>query len=148
MVIEAAAAYLVETMKILRDDEVFSFKYFNFMGGADYLDHLEAVYLLRSMLHPVMVEIRVRLDRDAPVVPSVTSLWEGANWHEREAYDLFGITFEGHPDPRRILSRPDMDVFPCLKDARPHRKTRAEWKWTALDAPKRLPGEPPRRERS
>ena len=60
--------------------------------------------------------VRVETDRDSPVIPSVADLWPTADWHEREAMDLMGITFAGHPDPRRILLPYDWDGYPLRKD--------------------------------
>lgn len=148
LVLAIEAGDLLEAARRLRDDEKLSCRYLSHVSGADHVDYLEAIYLLRSMDHPFLIEIRVRLDRKAPVVPTVTHIWAGANWHERETFDLFGIRFERHPDLRRLLNREDMDVFPLRKDARPHRPLRPEWRWEGLEAPRRLPGEPPRRQRS
>lgn len=148
LVIQVEPDDLPDAALRLHDDARLSCKYLSHVAAVDNIEYMETIYLLRSMYHPVMVEIKVRLDRKLPVVPTVTHIWTGANWHEREAYDMFGVTFEGHPDLRRLLNRDDLDVFPCRKDARPHRKARPEWKWEYLDAPRRLPGEPPRRERS
>lgn len=148
LVIDLEAEDIVKAAKRLRDDGALSCKYLSHVCGVDNLDHLQSVYVLRSIGHPVIVELRVKLNRTDPVVPSVTHIWSGANFHEREAYDLFGIRFQGHPDLRRLLSREDLDVFPCRKDARPHRKARPEWKWKGLEPYKRLPEEAPRRERS
>ncbi|MBI4717184.1 MAG: NADH-quinone oxidoreductase subunit C [Planctomycetes bacterium] len=60
--------------------------------------------------------VRVMVDRDRPVIPSVAHVWPAAEWHEREAYDLMGIEFAGHPDPRRILCPDDWDGHPLRKD--------------------------------
>ena len=60
--------------------------------------------------------VRVVTDRDNPRIPSVASVWPAADWHEREAYDLMGIVFDGHPDPRRILSPDDWEGHPLRKD--------------------------------
>ncbi len=60
--------------------------------------------------------VRVEVDRDDPHVPSVTEVWPGADWHEREAFDLLGIVFEGHPDLRRILCPEDWEGHPLRKD--------------------------------
>jgi len=60
--------------------------------------------------------VKTSCPEDDPVVPSATPLWAGANWHEREAYDMFGVRFEGHPDLRRILMPEDFDAFPLRKE--------------------------------
>jgi NADH-quinone oxidoreductase subunit C len=62
------------------------------------------------------VTFKLRVDRQNPVAPSVTSIWKGADWHERETYDLVGIRFEGHPDLRRILLPEDWAGHPLRKD--------------------------------
>jgi len=147
LILGVAANDLPEAARRLRDDERLSCRYLSFVGGVDQVDYMEAIYLLRSMEHPFLVQIGVKLDRKNPVVPTVTHIWTGANWHERETFDLFGIRFERHPDLRRLLNREDMDVFPLRKDARPHRPLRPEWRWDQ-EPPLRLPGEPPRRKRS
>lgn len=60
--------------------------------------------------------VRVEVDRDAPVIPSVAHVWPAADWHEREAFDLMGIRFSGHPDLRRILCPDDWEGYPLRKD--------------------------------
>jgi len=94
----------------------------------DYLDYRGAnrdqrpparfglVYLLCHTTTGQRLTIRVYLDEDDLSVPSVVSLWEGANWLEREVYDMFGITFQGHGDLRRILLPPEFTAFPLRKD--------------------------------
>lgn len=76
----------------------------------------EVVYLLTWYAPPVRLRVKTRADGDAPVVPSVTPLWPGANWLEREVFDLFGIRFEGHPDLTRILLPDDWEGHPLRKD--------------------------------
>ena len=148
IVVMLAAANLIEAAALLRDDEKLSCTYLSFVSGVDYPDRMEAVYILRSLEHQQLLELRVRLDRDRPSVPTVSGIWSTAEWHEREAYDLLGIVFEGHPDLRRILTRGEEGVFPLRKDARPHRIQRDEWRFDGIGAPKRLPGEAGRSERS
>src|SRR5690348_9515521 len=79
----------------------------------------DVVYQLLSMEHQCFVRLKIRVGQrreEHPEIPSVTSIWPGANWYEREIYDLFGITFEGHPDLRRILMPEDWSTHPLRKD--------------------------------
>ncbi|OHX67505.1 NADH-quinone oxidoreductase subunit C [Flammeovirga pacifica] len=77
---------------------------------------MEVVYNLYSITKSYRLTIKVMLDREKPTLPSVVSVWNAANWHEREAYDLVGMTFENHPDLRRILSPDDWEGHPLQKD--------------------------------
>lgn len=77
---------------------------------------MEVVYTLYSIPHDVHLSLKVVLNRAYPEVASVCDIWRGANWHEREAYDLFGIQFSNHPDLRRILLPADWVGFPMRKD--------------------------------
>ena len=86
------------------------------LGGADYKDRIEVVYVLYSMKHHHRYTLKCRLPREAPSVHSVEAVWGVANWHEREAYDMFGINFEGHSDLRRILCPDDWEGYPLRKD--------------------------------
>ncbi len=94
------------------------FEYLNCLSGVDWIEQgeLEVVYHLSSLRHKHKARVKVRLPRENPVVRSVVSLWKTANWHEREAYDLLGIRFEGHPDHRRILLSEDWVGHPLRKD--------------------------------
>jgi NADH-quinone oxidoreductase subunit C len=74
------------------------------------------VYHLLSIQHNQRLRLKVRLDADQPIVDSVTSIWNGANWFEREAFDLFGILFNGHADLRRILTDYGFIGHPFRKD--------------------------------
>jgi NADH-quinone oxidoreductase subunit C len=88
----------------------------------DYLNYRHAsdrfglAYLLANTATNARVTVRVFVNEPAPSVPSVTPLWEGANWLEREVWDMFGITFAGHPDHRRILMPEAFTAFPLRKD--------------------------------
>lgn len=99
--------------RFLRDA---GFEYLSCLSGADWMTRLEVVYDLSSLQHVNKVHLRVPVDRADPVVRSVTDIWRGANWHERECYDLFGVRFEAHPDHRRILLPEDWVGFPLRKD--------------------------------
>jgi NADH-quinone oxidoreductase subunit C len=76
----------------------------------------ELVYLLVSLEHRSRLRLKVRLPGGDARVQTVTGVWPAANWLEREVWDLFGITFDGHPDPRRLLMPEDWDGFPLRKD--------------------------------
>lgn len=78
--------------------------------------HLAVVYHLLSIRHNLRLRLRCRLDTDPPRIPSVTAIWASANWYEREAFDLYGILFEGHPDLRRILTDYGFIGHPFRKD--------------------------------
>jgi len=76
----------------------------------------EVVYNLYSLNMKRYLRLKVRVGEDNPVVPTVTSVWPGANWHERETWDMFGIKFAGHPDLRRIYMPEEFEHFPLRKD--------------------------------
>ena len=86
------------------------------LGGVDYKDRLEVVYVVYSMEHRHRYTLKCPLARETPSVPSVESVWSVANWHEREAFDMFGIVFEGHSDLTRILCPDDWEGYPLRKD--------------------------------
>ncbi len=92
------------------------FDYLNCLSGVDWKDRFEVVYDITSLRFPTKVHLRVTTPHDDPRVRSVASLWATANWHEREAWDLLGIRFEGHPDLRRILLSEDWVGHPLRKD--------------------------------
>jgi len=98
-------ARLLDDMKALRDEQ--GFNYLVDITAVEYRDRerpLEVVYLLRGLTTKNELRVKVELDpRGELVVDSVVPLWRGAEWLEREVYDMFGVTFRGHPDLRRIL---------------------------------------------
>lgn len=109
---------LVELCLYLRDDEAFKFNFMADICGVDFypdLPRFELVYHLYSIPFGWRLRIKCRLD-DPPVAPTITAIWTTANWHEREAYDMYGIVFEGHPDLRRIYMWEEFDGWPMRKD--------------------------------
>jgi len=88
------------------------------LSGVDYAadGKMCVVYDLWSFDHRHEFAVKVFTPRENPSVPSVADLWPAADWHEREAYDMFGIEFPGHPDLRRILCADDWEGFPLRKD--------------------------------
>lgn len=128
---------LVAVCTFLRDDPRLGFDFLNNVSGVDYLEpeakkaakagfepHLEIVYHLSSFAHPGRrFALKVMLPRwkddvpgNLPEVPSVSGVWPAADWHEREVFDLVGVRFVGHPDPRRILLADDWVGHPLRKD--------------------------------
>lgn len=148
MYIRLEAPKLASVIRTLRDDERLSFRYLVLETATDHLDHLEAVYILRSIDHGVPVEIRAELDRENPHIPTLALLYSTACWHERETYDLMGVVYDGHPELTRILTGRKEKLYPLRKDAHPHRISRHEWRLKGLGEALRLPGARDRRERS
>ncbi|HEY9164774.1 MAG TPA: NADH-quinone oxidoreductase subunit C [Candidatus Kryptonia bacterium] len=98
-------------------DESLKLDYLMCLSGVDFNDgNLGVVYHLASMSHKHKIVLKVKVTKDKPEVPSVESIWKTANWHEREAFDLYGITFIDHPDLRRILLPDDWQGYPLRKD--------------------------------
>lgn len=96
-----------EILAWLRDDAAQCFDYLTDVTAVDYRDPelpLEVVYQLRSLARKVDLRVKIPLDKQADlIVDSIVDLWRGADWLEREVFDMFGVTFRGHPDLRRIL---------------------------------------------
>jgi NADH-quinone oxidoreductase subunit C len=115
--IRIAAADVADTLRTLHDDPEFRFEVLADLAGVDTGSHMQVVYHLYSVTSPDWLRVIADgLSREDPRVPSVTFLWKGAEWMEREAYDMFGITFEGNRDLRRIYMPPDYTSFPLRKD--------------------------------
>lgn len=104
--------------EFLRQDPALSFDWLACLTGLDYAadGRMAVAYDLWSVGHRHRFAVKVYTPRGEPVVPSVVDLWPAANWHEREAFDLLGIDFPGHPDLRRILLADDWDGHPLRKD--------------------------------
>jgi NADH-quinone oxidoreductase subunit C len=108
---------ILPVCRVLRDE--LSFDYLVDLCGVDFYPReprFEVVYLLGSMGTRDRLRLKVSVAGEKPRLRSVVSVWKGADWMEREAYDMYGITFEGHPDLRRILLTPDWEGFPLRKD--------------------------------
>lgn len=80
---------------------------------------MELIYQLYSIPYHQSLGIKIKVSRENPVAPSVVATWRTADWHEREAFDMFGIVFDNHPDLRRILMPADWEGFPLRKDYQP-----------------------------
>jgi NADH-quinone oxidoreductase subunit C len=134
--VEVRPDAVAEVCGYLRDDAELRFDFLNCITSVDYLQtdpkkaaktawqpHLEVLYHLSSLAHKHRLAVKVTLPRwkdgvegQLPEVPSVSGVWSGALWHEREVYDLGGVQFTGHPDLRRILCPDDWAGHPLRKD--------------------------------
>lgn len=133
---EVDPAALVEVATFVRDDERLRFDYLKDLEAVDWLvtdekkakklnvePHLEVLYQLFSFTHKHDITMKVKLPRwkgekagELPECPTLSNVWAIANWHEREAYDLMGVRFTGHPNLRRILCVEDWVGHPLRKD--------------------------------
>jgi NADH-quinone oxidoreductase subunit C len=105
--------------RVLRDRPEHAFTFLAELTAVDYWPReprFELVYILVSIAHRERLRLKVRLDASDPHVATVSDVWPAANWLEREVWDLFGIAFDGHPDPRRLLMPEDWDGYPLRKD--------------------------------
>ncbi|PGK99284.1 NADH-quinone oxidoreductase subunit C [Bacillus thuringiensis] len=109
-----------EVMESLRFHEGLAFDYMSELHATDFVTHMEVYVHLFSYGKKQSVAVKVKLDREEPQVESVTALWKGADWPEREAYDLLGIVFKGHPNLTRILMPDDWVGHPLRKDYEPY----------------------------
>lgn len=110
---------IVPVCQFLRDDPAFRFDLIVDLCGVDRYTpegRFEVVYNLYSMSNKRYLRLKVPMDESEPEVDSVCGVWEGANWLERETYDMFGITFHGHPDLRRMYMPEDYEYYPMRKD--------------------------------
>ncbi len=111
------AENLREVVAYLRDEA--EFKLFEDLTAVDWLPQeprFQVIYHFLSLLNRQPIRLKVEVSGQDPRVPSITSLFAGANWYEREVFDLFGITFEGHPDLRRLEMPEDWEGHPLRKD--------------------------------
>jgi len=107
----------VPVLKFLKNHEALKFDNIVCISGVDYKDHLEIVYHFHSYTHLHKTVIKTSLpDRENAAINTVSHLWKGANWLEREIFDMYGIKFNHHPDMRRILNPDDWVGYPLKKD--------------------------------
>ena len=107
-----------EVLEFLRHDPALKFDWLRCLTGLDYVAEgkMAVAYDLYSFDHRHTFAVKAYCPRDNPHLPSVADLWSIADWHEREAFDMFGIVFDGHPDLRRILCADDWVGYPLRKD--------------------------------
>jgi NADH-quinone oxidoreductase subunit C len=109
--------YLYKVAEYLKNNDTYSFDYLANLTSVDYVDYFEVIYNLVSLQHNHSLVLKTRLyDREKPAVSSVVSLWRTADYQEREIYDLMGITFDGHPDLKRLFLWEGFPGYPLRKD--------------------------------
>ncbi len=129
LTLEVRREDILKVCSVLRDDSAFAFEQLIDACGVDYSTYRQesrqgvrpgprfaVVYHLLSLKHNRRLRLRAFLDDELPLIASVCEIWPSANWFEREAFDLFGIVFEGHPDLRRILTDYGFIGHPFRKD--------------------------------
>ncbi len=129
LTLDVEAGAVARVCRTLRDDPEFRFEQLMDLAGVDFsayggegpaptrpAERFCVVYHLLSITHNHRVRVRAFVDDDPPVIASVVEIWSSANWYEREAFDLYGIVFEGHPDLRRILTDYGFVGHPFRKD--------------------------------
>lgn len=118
VILMVAPEKIVEVARTLRDD--FGFKMLSDETAVDYwpqeAPRFHVIYQLRNLDKLQLITLRVPLDGDAPHLDTLEKVYPNANWFERELWDMFGITFDGHSDPRRILMPHDWEGHPLRKD--------------------------------
>ncbi len=110
---------IADALRTLRTDPELDFSLLSDLTAVDYrgrTPRFEVVYQLNSLAKRHRLRVKVGVPEDDATIPSATAVWRSANWAEREAYDMFGIRFEGHPDLRRILLYPEFEGYPLRKD--------------------------------
>lgn len=116
--VEVMAEHWRALAEFVYQDKDIALDFLGCLSAVDYVadNQFGSVYDLRSHQHGHWFAVKVLVDRDKPTIPSVMDLWPAADWHEREAYDMMGIVYEGHTDLRRILLPEDWVGFPLRKD--------------------------------
>lgn len=119
LVIEISPSEAFDVVELLKNDATLSFNFLTLIGAVHYPEEkgreLCVIYHLHSWKNAIRLRIKSYLSQENPSIKSLTPLFDGANWQERETFDFFGIQFEGHPNMTRILNMEEMDYHPMLK---------------------------------
>ncbi|MEO6633892.1 MAG: NADH-quinone oxidoreductase subunit C [Mucilaginibacter sp.] len=119
LTLETTRESIIEILSWLKNSPTLQFIYLTDITGIHYPEQekpIGVIYHIHSLVNNVRLRLKVFL-ADADVhIPTASTLWNGANWMERETYDFFGVIFDGHPDLRRILNVDDMTAFPMRKE--------------------------------
>ncbi|TCC94072.1 NADH-quinone oxidoreductase subunit C [Pedobacter frigiditerrae] len=108
---------VINALTFLKENGKINFNFLTDLTAVHYPEknQIAVVYHLHSMVSGIRVRLKVFIHENEATIPTASTLWNSANWMERETYDFFGVKFEGHPDLRRILNMDDLGVHPMLK---------------------------------
>ena len=107
---------LIRTCEILKDSKETNFNLLNLITTTDLKRGYQSTYLLHSLSTKKSLRIKVTLPKENPILPTVSHLWRTADWYEREAFDMMGIIYTGHPNLKRILNPDNWEGYPLRKD--------------------------------
>lgn len=107
---------MARVCRLAKDDSRLAFRQLLCLACVDYKDHFQLVYILHSLVPDRTLALKTNVPYDDPRLPSVTSIWRAGEWYEREAHDLFGVEFDGHPDLAPLLLYDGFEGFPGRKD--------------------------------
>jgi len=130
LVIEISPSEAYNVIEFLKNDTTLSFNFLTLIGAVHYPEEkgreLCVVYHIHSWKNAIRLRIKSYLSQENPSIKSLTPLFDGANWQERETFDFFGIQFEGHPNMTRILNIDEMDYHPMIKQYHLEDETRED----------------------
>lgn len=108
---------IIDVLSFMKENGKINFNFLTDLTAVHYPEknQIAVVYHLHSMVSGVRTRIKVFIHENDPTIPTASTLWNSANWMERETYDFFGVKFVGHPDLRRILNMDELNVHPMLK---------------------------------
>lgn len=111
MVAKEDLLYIVSDLKV-----VFGFNFLIDITAVEYDEHIQGVYHFMNLNEKLIIRIKVNLEKDNPLIPSLINIYKGADLQERESFDLMGVKYEGHPDLRRVLCPDEFEGHPLRKD--------------------------------
>lgn len=114
--LELEAKDLIPACKLLKESSETNFEFLVLAGSVELKDTFQMVYNLHSLKTKKSLRIKVSTNKTNPEIPSVSQIWSTCDWYEREAYDMMGIKFSGHPNLKRILNPDNWEGFPLRKD--------------------------------
>lgn len=128
IVVSVSRDKVVEVLSTLKSEASLACDYFTCLSAVDWQDEgFEVLIMVYSMAHLNTVILKVRLDKADAKMPSSTGVYRGANWHERECFEMFGIEFEGHPRLEKLYLPPDFEGHPLLKSFKLASRTYKPW---------------------